>query len=372
MQYLSIDYKSITSELCEIQKKYNLEYPFEKRKENQYTFFYDGLFRNKKNEKWKIAYFTENDMSLGIWKEYFTNSTISIFDQKITSIEQVCLSNHLEYDLILVDSNYDIKELVNLLDNFQSLLKPGGMIILENMKEENTKSSFILEPFLHYFQQSICLQINHDIYTTRDIFVNPLYILVKNGSSSIFQSSHKITIISPSYRPQNLRKVYDSINFNYVNEWIIVYDGNRMTENPNIFVNDNNAKIKEYIFKGDGISGNPQRNFALTKITQENTYLYYLDDDNIIHPDLYVFLNYIEDNKIYSFNQMNRIKGNRINVCEIDTAMVLMDYSLCKGIQWIPDKYEADGYYMKDCYEQNQTSHIYINNDLCYYNFIHS
>ena len=49
--------------------------------------------------------------------------------------------------------------------------------------------------------------------------------------------------------------------------------------NPNIF--HGNDKIKEYIrssCKGEGISGNPQRNYALTKITNPNPLLYYLYD----------------------------------------------------------------------------------------------
>ena len=29
--------------------------------------------------------------------------------------------------------------------------------------------------------------------------------------------------------------------------------------------------MKEYVYKGEGISGNPQRNYALTKITNSNT-----------------------------------------------------------------------------------------------------
>ncbi len=48
-----------------------------------------------------------------------------------------------------------------------------------------------------------------------------------------------------------------------------------------------NEKFKEYIYKCTGISGNGQRNYALTRITNENKLLYYLDHDNIIHPDLY-------------------------------------------------------------------------------------
>jgi hypothetical protein len=59
------------------------------------------------------------------------------------------------------------------------------------------------------------------------------------------------------------------------------------TNKLTICIFQGNNKIKEYVCKGEGISGNPQRNYALTKITNPNTVLYYLDDDNILHPNLY-------------------------------------------------------------------------------------
>ena len=90
----------------------------------------------------------------------------------------------------------------------------------------------------------------------------------------------KITIITPSYRIDNLNQIKQSINFEYVDEWIIVYDGNIIQTNSYIF--KENEKTNEYLYKGSGISGHGQRNYALTKITNENTLLYYLDN-NIIH-----------------------------------------------------------------------------------------
>ena len=57
----------------------------------------------------------------------------------------------------------------------------------------------------------------------------------------------KITIITPSYRIDNLYKIKESINFEYVHEWIIVYDGSKIITNPYLFKEDN--KIKEYIYK---------------------------------------------------------------------------------------------------------------------------
>ena len=40
------------------------------------------------------------------------------------------------------------------------------------------------------------------------------------------------------------------------------------------------------------------------------------------------------------FNQYNRIKGNN----------------------------QADGYYIKECYDNNKDNHVYIDEDLCYFN----
>ena len=45
----------------------------------------------------------------------------------------------------------------------------------------------------------------------------------------------KTTIITPSYRIDNFKKINQSINFEYVDEWIIVYDGNKIESNPCIF-----------------------------------------------------------------------------------------------------------------------------------------
>jgi hypothetical protein len=124
------------------------------------------------------------------------------------------------------------------------------------------------------------------------------------------------------------------------------------------------------LYKGEGISGNPQRNYALTKVTNQDTLLYYLDDDNIIHPNIYRLMNIIDNNKLYTFNQHNRIKGNNICVGGIDTAMVIIPYKLCRNEKWITDKYEADGYYIEECYNKNKDIHIYVDNNLCYYNKI--
>jgi len=177
----------------------------------------------------------------------------------------------------------------------------------------------------------------------------------------------KITIITPSYRLDNLIYLKNSINFDYVHEWIIVYDGSKIATNPHLFQQSN---INEYIYCSEGISGNPQRNYAIDHISNPDTILYYLDDDNIIHPNLYKLLDVMDPSKMYTFNQCDRLKGNIISVKCIDTAMVLIPFKLCETQRWVLDKYEADGIYIQECFDRNKTEHVYVNQEMCYYNFL--
>jgi hypothetical protein len=112
----------------------------------------------------------------------------------------------------------------------------------------------------------------------------------------------------------------------------------------------------------------------MTNVQNNNTYLYFLDDDNIIHPNLYKFLNTIGDEKcIYTFiqnNHGNLSKGNRLHIGGIDTAMFLIHFDLCKDIRWNITKHEADGIFFLNCYNNNKDKHKYIENELCYYNYL--
>jgi hypothetical protein len=50
--------------------------------------------------------------------------------------------------------------------------------------------------------------------------------------------------------------------------------------------------------------------------------------------------------------------------------MIIIPFNLCKNIIWKLDIYEADGHYIKDCINSNRDKHVYIDEDLCYYNFL--
>ena len=208
------------------------------------------------------------------------------------------------------------------------------------------------------------------------------YIVAHNHTLTPTPTSPKITIITPSIRPENLCKVKESILFDYVHEWFIVYDGKAIRENPHLFQGED--KITELVYYDpNSISGNGQRNHALdileTRPYANNTYVYYLDDDNIVHPSLYSLLERIEANHIYTFDQVRPttvyphttlLPGNCVELNKIDTAMFLIDANLCKGVRWVLDKYNADGYYITECFGPNKQHWIYVNQTMAYYNSI--
>ena len=181
----------------------------------------------------------------------------------------------------------------------------------------------------------------------------------ENRSSTRFDIP--ITIITPCTRVENLEKIKESINFDRISEWIIVYD----SESSNNFFND--PKISEYSCKShESISGNAQRNYALERVKNENSYLYFLDDDNLVHPGIFELS--LIPNKIYTFNQTDGMRGKIIRVGYIDSAMFMVYFPLVKGLRWNLKVYEADGIYIQDCYKFNKSNWEHINKDLCYYN----
>ena len=151
----------------------------------------------------------------------------------------------------------------------------------------------------------------------------------------------------------------------------------KVVENLNKFrFHKHGDKIKESIYTEENCSwGNGQRNYAMSMIENKNTFIYFLDDDNIIHPHFYSFLQDLnEEPLIYTFMQDNYgtlSTGDRLYIGGIDTAMFLIHYDLCKNIKWDISKNEADGIFFLDCYHNNEKKHKYIEKTLCYYNYLH-
>lgn len=122
----------------------------------------------------------------------------------------------------------------------------------------------------------------------------------------------RLSIITPCSRPSNLPIIYDSIiiNRHFFKEgieWIIVYDNEKVDERILSYIDKKFIDIKLYTYKRE--EGDPyasyMRNVGLKYVTGD--YIYYLDDDNIIHENFYEnVINYMEFDKILIFNQFNK------------------------------------------------------------------
>ncbi len=397
-----VDYKESCSDLCLMGAAFDTDKSSQRtnasnsRHSHPYTLFYNSIFRDKKEAELAIAEVgIEYGASLLMWRDYFENATIYGFEYNVdyinsfkshfnndrielaeinvrdqASIQNAFQSVGIQYDLIIDDSTHQFEDQLRIIENVHQYLKPGGMLIIEDVFKSYKEQDYIdrLKPILELFQDYYFVSMDHVNRNSSGWDNDKVLVLVKGGDEPIFRNKKKITIITPSMRPENLHALKESIDFSYVNEWIIVYDGNRLPENPLLFADEGNVKIKEYIHKGNGISGNPQRNYALDHIENEDTYLYFLDDDNVIHKDLYRLLDIIDEGSLYTFDQANRMPGNRIEVGNIDTAMFLVDFKLCKDVRWASNDYVADGMYIRDCLSINKDKWIYVNNTLCTYN----
>ena len=182
-----------------------------------------------------------------------------------------------------------------------------------------------------------------------------------------------LTIITPCSRPDNLGMLSKSIKFDKIDKWIIVYDTTKDRTYKKSF--EGNSKIIEVECNDAGDFGNQQRNYGMSLV--DDGFIYFLDDDNIVHPSFWILLDKHMDDEIffYTFNQSrsyekSNLFGNRIEKNYIDTAMFLVHKKHIKDIKWDADLYQADAVFICDILKQNPQCHKFLNAFACYYNFI--
>ena len=180
----------------------------------------------------------------------------------------------------------------------------------------------------------------------------------------------KVSIITPCCRPQNLPKLYESMNFEYIDKWIIVYDTSKDRSYTRIFTE--HPKIIETECDDNGTAGHPQRNFALNFVSKG--FIYFLDDDNIMHDNFWITYPGImnHDKYMYSFDlekgDGSIKKGDELILHVIDTAMVLIHHSIIKGLKWYKHFQYSDGIFITTMFLKNNDVFGYIPMPLCYYN----
>ena len=177
-----------------------------------------------------------------------------------------------------------------------------------------------------------------------------------------------INFITPCSRPENLIKISKSINLPKENyRWIVVCDSENLPKQEFI---PNNCEI--YLHKNkDSISGNSQRNFAIDKI--KKGYLYFNDDDTLIHPELWENVKNLDDDFIH-FQQSHkngtiRLLTNEVAVNHIDSHNFMVSMNIVGDIRFRLNLYNADGYFASDCFK-NSKNYKTIDKVLSIYNLL--
>jgi len=182
-----------------------------------------------------------------------------------------------------------------------------------------------------------------------------------------------LSIITACSRPQNLKQIYDSIDFSQVAKWYIVYDTSkcRTYDLQGQFATEN--KIIELTCNIEGSAGHPQINMALELI--KDGFVYVMDDDNIFHKKFWTLLPSLDPEFIYTWDQ-NRIqedrylKGGVIERRKIDTSQFIVPRKLIGSIRWAVHKFQGDFRFISQIYKAHEGKFKYIPEVACYHNFI--
>lgn len=174
----------------------------------------------------------------------------------------------------------------------------------------------------------------------------------------------KLSIITPCYRQHNLEKCRMSIQFDLIDKWYIVYDTSKNRSYNKLYTD--HPKIQELECSG-GISGNPQRNLGIDQV--KDGFIYFLDDDNMVHLDFWSILPTVIPDRFYTWDG-TRCSGSQCKVAKIDTAMYMVPKSMVGDLRWKESLYEADGVFIEEIYKRYPDKHVYIPRLLAYYNII--
>jgi hypothetical protein len=123
-------------------------------------------------------------------------------------------------------------------------------------------------------------------------------------------------------------------------------------------------------------TGNVLRNFGISLVKNPKAYIYFLDDDNTMHPKFWELVYpVLEEGKkdFVTFDQQRTLHqilpGPRAVVWKIDTGMFVTRQSLINGSRWRIARYDADGYFATEI-QAKALHHLYINQTCAYCNFL--
>lgn len=173
-----------------------------------------------------------------------------------------------------------------------------------------------------------------------------------------------LNIITPCSRPENLKKIAESINLpSYAYRWIVVFDADEIPEGIPDICEPYSIRVQDSVF------GNGQRNFGIDLV--HDGHIYFNDDDTEINERLWENIKNLDEDFI-SFGQLNkdgtlRLEGKIVAVGYIDSHNFIVSRECVGDTRWNLSRYDADGVFAHECYKHAKTKK-YIPKALSVYN----
>lgn len=187
----------------------------------------------------------------------------------------------------------------------------------------------------------------------------------------------KLTIITACSRPDNLETLAESIlpgRDLFDITWRVVFDGMKVQPRPLPL----GGAVATIAVCKQSVVGNYQKNEGLN--STKDGWVYFLDDDNIIHPDFFPAIRRaIEetDASAFVFGQAGGVSAETANPCPehmhvdmIDLAQICLTRDLIGERRFQLNAYNADGLLYQQLYAAFPRDFVFINRPLCYYNHL--
>ncbi len=181
----------------------------------------------------------------------------------------------------------------------------------------------------------------------------------------------KLSIVTPCDRPENLPRMLPTIPEGA--EWIVVMDRSNCDDVPPAVLRHPLARVMAH---EGGSWGNRQRNLGMWEAAGD--FVYFLDDDNIIHPNLMPLLDRVTGvfrEPALVMDQVNADGSLRMRATfpapgRVDTAQVVLPRFLALGAEWADSRRDADGQFFFDVLVRRPDLFVGLNEPGCFYNYL--
>jgi len=142
--------------------------------------------------------FEYNNDLIHKFKQTFNNDRVTLATIDVTnkdSIVNACSTLNTLYDIIIEDTTHQFEDQVRVIENIYHYLKPGGILIIEDIFKSYNQSDYInrLSSVLKHFQYYYFIELDHCNKNSMGWNNDKLFILVKGGDEPIFTNANKIS-----------------------------------------------------------------------------------------------------------------------------------------------------------------------------------